>query len=260
MLRIVYKGFIVSVCYALGRKPLARKMRVCSQTVFCHALRQPWQEEQDRRSSFEDSYAILLQERNSTRSVTRRPALQSHGTPDQKEVFCVHEPVTQLDTRYSLPGEVATSWEETRRALETAEIFWLSTVRTDGRPHVTPLVAVWHDDALHFNSSNTSQKVVNLRGNPHVILTTGCNQTEGLDVVVEGDAVQVTDDDVLGRLAQAWATKWDGGWKFLVRDGSFYIYDQQGVLSDAIFVFSVKPTKVFAFARRTGPSHTRHQF
>lgn len=172
----------------------------------------------------------------------------------------MNEPVTKLDTRYSLPGEVATSWEETRRVLETAEIFWLSTVRTDGRPHVTPLVAVWHDDALHFNSLHTSQKAVNLRGNPHVILTTGCNQTEGLDVVVEGDAVQVTDDEVLERLASVWATKWDGGWKFLVRDGCFYIYDEHEVLSDAIFVFSVKPTKVFAFARRTGPSHTRHQF
>src|SRR5262249_26532639 len=135
-----------------------------------------------------------------------------------------------------------------------------STVRTDGRPHVTPLVAVWHDDALHFNSTYTSQKAVNLRGNPHVILTTGCNQIEGLDVVVEGDAVQVTDDEALERLAQAWATKWDGSWHFQVRDGCFYISTEHKALSEAIFVFKVSPTKVFAFARGTGPTHTRHQF
>jgi hypothetical protein len=37
------------------------------------------------------------------------------------------------------------------------------------------------------------QKAGNLRSNPTVILTTGCNQWDrGLDVVVEGDAVQVT--------------------------------------------------------------------
>ena len=115
-----------------------------------------------------------------------------------------NEPVTKLDPRYSVPDGVATSWEQTRHFLETAELFWLSTVRTDGRPHVTPLVAVWHDDALHFNTSHTSQKAVNLRGNPHVILTTGCSNqwTEGLDVVVEGDAVQVTDDEALERLVQ----------------------------------------------------------
>jgi hypothetical protein len=47
--------------------------------------------------------------------------------------------------------------------------------------------------------------------NPHVILTTGCNHWDGgLDVVVEGDTVQNTDDDMLERLAQAWATRWDG--------------------------------------------------
>ena len=44
---------------------------------------------------------------------------------------------------------------------------------------------------------------MNLRANPNVILTTGCNEWErGLDVVVEGEAVQVTDDDVLERLAE----------------------------------------------------------
>src|SRR5215813_9002133 len=125
------------------------------------------------------------------------------------------EPTTTLDTRFSDRGAVATEWQELRRILETAELFWIATVRTDGRPHVTPLVAVWLDGALHFSTGATEQKALNLRGNPHVILMTGCNHwEEGLDVVVEGDAVQVTDADVLERLAQAWATKWDGQWQF----------------------------------------------
>ena len=178
------------------------------------------------------------------------------------------EPITQLDTRRSGPDGVVTPWEETRRVLETAELFWISTVRADGRPHVTPLVAVWHDGALYFTTDNTSQKGVNLRGNPHVILTTdgilttGCNNwMEGLDVVVEGDAVQVTDDEVLERVALVWATKWGGeSWKYQVRDGYFYLYDEDGqtVLADSSPVFSVKPRKVFAIVK--GRSQTRHQF
>ncbi len=108
----------------------------------------------------------------------------------------MNEPVTKMDTRYSEPDGVVTPWEQTRRVLETAELFWLSTVRADGRPHVTPVVAVWHDGAIHFSTADTEQKAVNLRGNPHVILTTGCNRwEEGLDVVVEGDAVRITDHD-----------------------------------------------------------------
>ena len=172
----------------------------------------------------------------------------------------MNEPITTPDTRHGASHNKVTSWEETRRVLETADLFWLSTVRADGRPHVTPLVAVWHDDAIHFTATETAQKTVNLRGNPHVILTTGCNQIEGLSVVVEGDAVQITDQDTLERLASVWATKWDGSWPYQVRNGYFYLYDEdtQRVLTDSNLVFTVKPTKVFAFA--IGVGQTRHQF
>jgi nitroimidazol reductase NimA-like FMN-containing flavoprotein (pyridoxamine 5'-phosphate oxidase superfamily) len=116
----------------------------------------------------------------------------------------MNTPVTALDRRYSDPDAAATAWDETRRVLETAELFWISTVRAGGRPHVTPLVAVWVDGAIHFHTGAQEQKAANLRTNPHVVLTTGCNRWDGgLDVVVEGDAVQVTDDDVLKRLAEA---------------------------------------------------------
>src|SRR6202011_3575667 len=109
------------------------------------------------------------------------------------------DPVSShLDTRFSNPGAEATAWDETLHALERAELFWVTTVRSDGRPHVTPLVAVWLDGAIHFSTGPTEQKAVNLAVNPHVILTTGCNTwDQGVDVVVEGDAIQVTDNDTL---------------------------------------------------------------
>jgi nitroimidazol reductase NimA-like FMN-containing flavoprotein (pyridoxamine 5'-phosphate oxidase superfamily) len=165
-------------------------------------------------------------------------------------------PVTRVDPRFSDPGATATGWEETREALETAELFWISTVRADGRPHVTPLVAVWVDGAVHFCTGAGEQKAVNLRGNPHVILTTGCNSwDQGLDVVVEGDAVPVTSADALSRLAEAWTRKWDGRWQYQVRDGSFRHPD----VDEEILVFSVAPTRVLAFAKGAF-SHTRHRF
>jgi general stress protein 26 len=165
-------------------------------------------------------------------------------------------PVTTLDQRFSEPGAVATEWDEARRVLETAELFWITTVRADGRPHVTPLVAVWVDGALHFSTGETEQKAVNLRTNQHVILTTGRNDWDkGLDLVVEGDAVRVTDEDTLRRLAQAWALKWDGQWQYQVRDGSFYHPDGD----EAVLVFAVAPAKVLAFGKGSF-SHTRHRF
>ena len=164
------------------------------------------------------------------------------------------EPTTTLDTRFSDSNAVATEWTETRRILETAQIFWICTVRPNGRPHVTPLVAVWLDGAIHFCTGATEQKAINVNRNPHVILTTGCNQWEtGIDVVVEGDAVQVKDNETLERLATAWTKKWDGQWQYEVRDGAFH--HREGTAR----VFSVTPTKIFAFAKGVF-GQTRHQF
>jgi general stress protein 26 len=165
-------------------------------------------------------------------------------------------PVTELDQRFSAPDAVATEWEQTRGVLEATELCWITTVRADGRPHVTPLVAVWADDALWFCTGTTEQKAVNLRGNPHVILTIGNGTWEsGLDVIVEGDAVQVTDEDVLRRLAGQWALKWDGRWQYQVRDGAF----RHSADGEAIPVFSVAPVKILAFEKGNF-SHTRHRF
>lgn len=166
------------------------------------------------------------------------------------------DPVTELDQRFSGPEATATPWEEVRQAIEGAQLFWISTVRTDGRPHVTPLVAVWLDDTIHFCTGPAEQKAVNLRSNPHVVLTTGCNQwDEGLDVIVEGNAVRVTDDARLRRLAQAWRTKWDGSWHFEAVDGAFV---HEGDAGEA-FVFEVIPAKVLSFAKAQSAA-TRHRF
>ncbi len=164
------------------------------------------------------------------------------------------EPTTELDTRFSDPDTSPTSWDDARRTLEAAELFWITTVRADGRPHVSPLVAVWLDGALHFSTGAAEQKAVNLRTNPHVILTTGCNHWDrGLDVVVEGDAVQVTDHATLQRLADVWRTKWDGRWQFQAGAGAF-----QHEAGEAL-VFSVATAKVLAFGKGAF-THTRHRF
>ena len=123
----------------------------------------------------------------------------------------MEHPLPRLDERFSDPDTQATPWETTRQVLEAAQLFWITTVRSDGRPHVTPLVAVWLDEALHFSTGLEEQKAVNLAGNPHVVLTTGCNHwDQGLDVVVEGEAQRVTARATLERLAAAWTAKWDG--------------------------------------------------
>jgi nitroimidazol reductase NimA-like FMN-containing flavoprotein (pyridoxamine 5'-phosphate oxidase superfamily) len=165
------------------------------------------------------------------------------------------EPLTEQDVRFGDPDSPPTAWADTRSVIETAELFWVSTVRADGRPHVTPLPAVWDDDRLHFCTGPAEQKAVNLDRNPHVALTTGSNRwKEGLDVVVEGEAVQVTDDSRLRTLADLWREKYHGDWDFAVEGGMFR--EPHG---GTAMVFEVAPTKVLAFAKGRF-AQTRYRF
>lgn len=105
----------------------------------------------------------------------------------------------------------------------------------------------------------TQQKAINLRSNPHVVLTTGCNHWDrGLDVVVEGEAVRVSDDELLRDLAGVWATRWDGTFQFVARDG--YFRHAQDEELPPVVVLSVTPTQVLAFGRGARASHTTHRF
>lgn len=162
--------------------------------------------------------------------------------------------VTELDSRYSAPGTSATEWAQARRELELAEVFWLSTVRTDGRPHVTPLLAIWLDGALYFCTGSGEQKARNLADNPHCVLTTGRNSLhEGLDLVIEGDAVRVVDEARLRRIAGAYESKYGSDWHFDVQDETF---QSQG---GTAVVFEITPLTAYGFGKGAY-THTRWRF
>src|SRR5262245_43367017 len=118
------------------------------------------------------------------------------------------EPKAEQDVRYGDASASATPWADVLHILERAELFWISSTRVSGQPHVTPLPAIWNEDRLHFCTGADEQKAVNIARNPRVALTTGCNQwKQGLDVVVEGSAVRVVDARRLRTLADLWRSK-----------------------------------------------------
>jgi nitroimidazol reductase NimA-like FMN-containing flavoprotein (pyridoxamine 5'-phosphate oxidase superfamily) len=166
-------------------------------------------------------------------------------------------PVADLHAGFSSPGANPTDWVEGRRHIERAEVFWLSTVRPDGRPHVTPLLAVWHEDAMYFCTGPAERKAKNLKQNPQCILTTGQNGLDGLDVVVEGRAVEVGDGAELHQVANSYESKY--GVRFTVPEGTWF------GLSDAIragkaLVYRVTPRTILGFAKGEQFSQTRWRF
>jgi nitroimidazol reductase NimA-like FMN-containing flavoprotein (pyridoxamine 5'-phosphate oxidase superfamily) len=167
------------------------------------------------------------------------------------------EPTTKLDPRFSSPSATPTPWTEATKHLEQAELFWLTTVRPDGRPHVTPLLALWLDGALYFSTGADERKAKNIAHNTHCSLTTGRNtlNEQGLDLVVEGDAVRVTDEALLRRVADRYEAKYGPDWHYDVRDGMIV-----GLRDNVALVFAVTPTTVFGFGKGAFFSQTRWQF
>jgi general stress protein 26 len=154
----------------------------------------------------------------------------------------------KLDTRFSEASE-AVGWQQVSDALVAAELYWLTTVRTDGRPHITPLVGAWVDDAFVFCTGPEEQKAQNLEHSTSVAVTTGVNTwNDGLDVVVEGDAERVTGRETLTKLADVIRGKYHGDWDFTPADDGFGHTDDSGD-SHIAHVFRVPPAKVLAFAK-----------
>ena len=165
-------------------------------------------------------------------------------------------PTAELEPRFSDPTASATPWVETRDRLVGAETYWLSTVRPDGRPHVTPIAAIWLDDVLCFTTGITERKADNLAANANVVVTTGNNGFEGLDVVVEGEAVRLVDPERLQRLADDYVDKHGDVFVFYVAEGGYRIAES----NDLVLAFEIRATKAFAFAKGDPFSQTRYRF
>jgi nitroimidazol reductase NimA-like FMN-containing flavoprotein (pyridoxamine 5'-phosphate oxidase superfamily) len=168
----------------------------------------------------------------------------------------------QIDPRYGDRSATAPPWDDIERLLTNAQLYWIITVRKDGRPHAVPLVGVWHDGAFAFCTGPEEQKQRNLDFNPHVAVTTGSTGANGWDsgkdLVVEGTAVRVTGAKALRALADAWFAKYGEDWKFEVRDQEFVeLSESGGSGSGGARVYQVTATKVIAFGDTHGQTTYR---
>jgi general stress protein 26 len=163
---------------------------------------------------------------------------------------------------YGDPSAAAPPWSAIERHLTDTQLYWLVTVRRDGRPHAVPLCGLWLDGAFWFCTGDGEQKMRNLDHDRHVAVLAGPLGADGWahgeDVAVEGVAADVTDHDVLERLTSGWAEKYDGDWRFAVRDGRFVELSRNGDGQDGgARVFRVDPDKTLVFGEEHGQTTYR---
>ena len=117
-------------------------------------------------------------------------------------------------------GNPGLPWERARSVLAAgstgAEItHFLGTIRPDGRPHAAGVGAIWMDGDLYFVSGAGTQKSRNLVEHPACTISA---HLDGIDLVFEGEAEIVRDEETLVRAAQIYR---DSGWVPEVKDGAF---------------------------------------
>ncbi len=124
--------------------------------------------------------------------------------------------VTNLD-RYGFPP---LPWSRPRDLFAVGSLgpgvtFFLGTIRPDGRPHAAGVGAVWLDGDLYFTSSPKARKARNLAAQP--VCTISARMPD-IDLVMEGEAVRVTDQPTLERVAALYQ---QAGWPAEVEGDAF---------------------------------------
>jgi hypothetical protein len=168
----------------------------------------------------------------------------------------------QIDPRYGNASATPPSWSDVERLLTEAQLYWIVTVRAQGRPHAVPLVGVWHAGGFAFCTGAEEQKRRNLDHHADVAVTTGSTGAQrwnvGTNVVVEGRAARVTDPASLQELADAWAAKYGDDWRFAVRGDEFVELSRSGdATQEGAEVYRVTPSKVMVFGEPHGQTTFR---
>ena len=147
----------------------------------------------------------------------------------------------------------ATSWAVAAERLENPErarTYWLATVRPDGRPHVMPLIGTWIDGAFYFISGDATRKGRNLAGDSRCVIAASSTTLPSLDIIVEGDAVEVTDEATLRRVTDAYQTQME--WPLEVRDNKVHGPNAPTAGPPPYTVFRLTPSTVFGLPGLTG--------
>ncbi len=117
---------------------------------------------------------------------------------------------TPIETKnLDMYGNAPLPWSRPRdhfAALIFLPATFLGTMRPDGRPHAAVIGALWIDGDIYFTSGPGTRKSRNLAANPACTIAM---RLATIDIVLEGEAVRVTDGLTLERVA---ARIREGGW------------------------------------------------
>ncbi len=116
------------------------------------------------------------------------PDLEPGPVPDPLPALAPPRSERPTVPTYGIPEDPAGTlpWTWAEGQLATAETFWITTTRPDGRPHLMPVWAAWHAGRLWFEGGAATRRARNLALRPAV--SVGIELPGDGAIVVEGIA------------------------------------------------------------------------
>jgi len=192
--------------------------------------------------------------KTAAKKTTAKKATRKSTAPSKATTPGAKGPMTKnLDIYGAKPLE----WSRVLKQLESSPegTFWLATTNPDGRPHVAGIGALWVDGKIYFVTGASTRKGRNLAANPSCVFSVSLT---GIDLVVEGAAIRVSDRPTLLRLAQRYASQ---GWPASVSGEAFTAeYSAPSAGPPPWNLYVVKPTIAYGVASAEPSGATRWHF
>jgi nitroimidazol reductase NimA-like FMN-containing flavoprotein (pyridoxamine 5'-phosphate oxidase superfamily) len=146
-------------------------------------------------------------------------------------------------------------WHETIDRLAESHTYVFATTGPDLAPHSVPVLAVWHDGALHIATSPTSRKARNLGRNSACCVVTSSG---GVDLVVRGHATRLVAVEACRSVAGVFRDKY--GWDPAVRDNELWAEGAPSAGDPPFAVYRIEHSFVFSFPTADNRTPTRFEF
>jgi Pyridoxamine 5'-phosphate oxidase len=154
------------------------------------------------------------------------------------------------------PGSQVLDWADAVRRLTTGSFRWLTTLRSDGSPHVMPVFGAWSEPVVFVASKATARKSQNLDADGRCVLTT---EVDKVHLIVEGNASRVLDEDTLRRASAAFEQVY--GWPTTIAgDELDSEYGAPTSGGPPYRVYQIAPSKVIALPTAGDFMPTRWRF
>lgn len=96
-------------------------------------------------------------------------------------------------------------WEFVQNEMKDAKNYWLSTTRSNNRPHAIPIWGSWINDTFYFGGGSETLNWRNLAENPYIVVH---SESGTKVVIIEGEVSIEKDNNIIKEIKKDYMRKY----------------------------------------------------